>query len=602
MIRNTVKIFIIILLVLVLMTTWVVPVSALSISEYFSINYQTQFSKTSILPGEAFTATVSGTAVCIKNLTFPYDVVSEVQITGKIVATGQTGNDIVLNSSYILNIKPFPKTAGESASASQTLNLNFPAGTPEGNYNITGVLIKGEAKAVIWLDVTSFLPVSQSFGTVTVATSVSGGGGGGFSGGGGGAGGGSAAPVISDPDTIALSKDDPLINYLTSDNKITRNVYLDSADSDCRIFVDKATTMTFPQGTQPSLSVEYSPNIVENNNNYWLPENNFKFSPGGVTFNPPLKLTIYLSSLTLPSNISYKNLVIGRLNEQTGIWEQIPCKFDSDKLALTANLEHFSHYSVIAYISPANFELSNMSIYPEDPITGAKVTARFTVSNTGDLQGAYTANLFVDGHDKGQKVVTLDGRSSQTVDMEFFMDAAGSYSLSVGNLTQTLVIKSLVPVTTTPAAATKPSAVATPVITPDAPTKVLAPAEFHYRYISLNQSQIKSGQPLIVDASIFNSGEESGNCHVILKLDGLAEDSRDITLAGGETQKLSFTLQVSSEGKHTISIGDQNATLNVVEPVKSISILWLIPIVVTVCLAVVIIIIVSLRKRKTSLK
>jgi hypothetical protein len=596
-------IYISLLIALILTLTVAVPANALSVSEYFSISYNSQFSKTSVLPGEAFTATVSGTAVCIKTLPFYLEIVTDIRITGEIVAVGQSGNKIILNPKYILNIAPFPTHAGENTSASQTLNLTFSESTPVGNYTIMGVVDKVEGKAVLWGDVTQYLPdnqKSQSFGTVNVSSSNSGGGGG--FGGGGGGGGGATAPVVStDPNTVELSKDDPLINYLTSENKITRNVYLNSSGADCQLYIDRGTTAVFPTGAQPNISLDYTPNVQSANGNYWLPDSNFKLLPSGVTFNPPLKMTVYLSTITLPSNLSYKNLLIGRLNEQTQVWERIPCTFDADKLTLTASIEHFSFYSVIGYTAPASFELSNLSVYPDPPMIGAKITARFNVSNTGDLQGSYTADLIVDGHNKGQKVVTLEGKSSQSVDIDFFMDSAGSYSLQVGSLKQNLIVQSLNPATvsTTPAATPAATSETNPTVAPtsQAATKTPAPAEYYYSYISLSQSQIESGKSISVITSINNSGEIAGNCKVVLKVDGNIHENRDVYISAGDAQKVTFNLQLDAAGKHTISIGDQNAVLTVTPGEKKLSLLWLIPVIIAVIAAAGVLGISFIRKR-----
>ena len=164
-----IRIFLVVLTVAASLLIPAVPVSALSLGEFFSLSYTGDFSKTTVAANEQFSVTVTGTAVCTKDFEFPYDVVSEVKTTGRIVAYPQSGgNSIVLNSGYTLDIQPAPTKAGESAEDSQTLNLKFPAGTPDGIYQITGELIRAQAKAVVWLDVTQYLPASKSMGTLTV--------------------------------------------------------------------------------------------------------------------------------------------------------------------------------------------------------------------------------------------------------------------------------------------------------------------------------------------------------------------------------------------------------------------------------------------------
>ena len=46
------------------------PVAALDPFEYFSVNYSSTVSRNEVIPGQSFDITVTGTAVCIKDLPF----------------------------------------------------------------------------------------------------------------------------------------------------------------------------------------------------------------------------------------------------------------------------------------------------------------------------------------------------------------------------------------------------------------------------------------------------------------------------------------------------------------------------------------------------
>lgn len=142
------------------------PAVAQSVGEYFQINYDpVSFSKNRIEGSEVFYATIAGRATCTKDLPVP---VSEASITSRIVAEHTVnGTEFTLNSSYTIEIKPFPSKQGDTVEINQVVPLKFPAQAESGDYNIIGKLIKAEVKLVVGsLDVTEFLPQGQPMGSL----------------------------------------------------------------------------------------------------------------------------------------------------------------------------------------------------------------------------------------------------------------------------------------------------------------------------------------------------------------------------------------------------------------------------------------------------
>ena len=99
------------------------PVAALSAEDYFSYSYDVEFSKVEIEGSEDFNATVTVTATRNNN-DFPLNLSpSEALITGRIIAEHQaTGAKVTLNSSYTVEISPFPQK-GETAQESEVVSL-----------------------------------------------------------------------------------------------------------------------------------------------------------------------------------------------------------------------------------------------------------------------------------------------------------------------------------------------------------------------------------------------------------------------------------------------------------------------------------------------
>jgi len=141
------------------------PALAQELGDYFQISYDpTVFDKTEIQADEVFQATITGQAVCSRDLPLP---VSEAKITSRVIARHTvSGTTVILNPEYVIEIKPFPDRAGDTVEITKTIPLQFPAGAPSGDYDIFGELIEAKVKVIFWLPVTSILPDEQAMGTV----------------------------------------------------------------------------------------------------------------------------------------------------------------------------------------------------------------------------------------------------------------------------------------------------------------------------------------------------------------------------------------------------------------------------------------------------
>ena len=96
-----------------------VTASALSLDEYFRIDYDTPiFSLSTINGAQVFYVTINGRATCLKDL--PVSP-SEVSITSRVIARNAI-TDVILNSSYIVTISPVPNNAGDFVDITKTVS------------------------------------------------------------------------------------------------------------------------------------------------------------------------------------------------------------------------------------------------------------------------------------------------------------------------------------------------------------------------------------------------------------------------------------------------------------------------------------------------
>ena len=149
------------------------PAAAQSAGEYFQISYDpVSFNKDENQGSGLFYASIRGRATCTKNLPMS---AKEARFTSRVVGEHTvSGTAVTLNSSYTIEIKPFPSKKGDTFEINQAVPLQFPAQAEPGDYNVTGELIEAKVKVVSWwLDVTEYLPQTQLMGSLKYTTPVS---------------------------------------------------------------------------------------------------------------------------------------------------------------------------------------------------------------------------------------------------------------------------------------------------------------------------------------------------------------------------------------------------------------------------------------------
>lgn len=85
-------------------------------------------------------------------------------------------------------------------------------------------------------------------------------------------------------------------------------------------------------------------------------------------------------------------------------------------------------------LTPAQFEVSNLSINSTEVEAGKTVSISTTVTNTGDLQDTYTVTLKIDGAVESTRNVTLAGGASQTVSFTVTKDIPRTYAIEVDGI------------------------------------------------------------------------------------------------------------------------------------------------------------------------
>jgi len=168
---------------------------------------------------------------------------------------------------------------------------------------------------------------------------------------------------------------------------------------------------------------------------------------------------------------------------------------------------------------------------------GQQVSISINVTNTGDLTGAYTVTLKVDGAATGTKQVTLAGGTSETVTFTTSKSSAGTYQVSIDDETGRFTVR-----------------------------EVLSPANFSISDLTITPGTIKTGEGVSISVLVSNTGEQQGSYDVQMKINGQVVETKSITLAGGTIQAVTFTSTGDTAGSFTVAIAGESGSYTVEKP------------------------------------
>jgi len=392
------------------------PVSALSIGEYFAISYTVEFSQAEVYLNQSFHATVIGEATCIDELPL---TVSEARITGSVVARHtESGAEVVLNPEYTLTIDPFPNGVGEVVQESQMVELHFPEDSLPGSYSINGELTEAKVKALLWFNVTSYLPASQAMGVVSYMPP------------------GEEEDEEDEIPQIPFSGKTYIDGSIDSQGIITSAFTAPSVDNRCSLTLDVGVEALNGYGQPlPYISISELEEPPPPPEDARLISLVYDIRPNGATFEPAAMLAMTYEEPRLPEGIDEEKLAIATWDETEGRWIELEgCIVDTEADTITAPVSHFSAFAAMAGTTPASFSISGLSVSPAEVYADGSVSVSAVVSNDGDLAGSYEVVLRVGGEVVETRLVTLDGGQSEAVSFTVSRQTPGLYSVAVNGV------------------------------------------------------------------------------------------------------------------------------------------------------------------------
>jgi hypothetical protein len=199
----------------------------------------------------------------------------------------------------------------------------------------------------------------------------------------------------------------------------------------------------------------------------------YDFGPDGVTFDTPVTLEYEYDPEDIPDGINEEDLVMAYYDESTGEWVELVCTVDTQDDTITALVEHFTTFAIIAFETAeeaiAAIEVTGLTITPQEVASGEPVNISVAVTNTGESSESYTIYVMINGVRELRKTLSLGPGESQQADFTVVKSEAGNYSVSVGGLSGSFTVTS----------SSIPTAPETPPVSgrPSIPEKEPPPAE-----------------------------------------------------------------------------------------------------------------------------
>lgn len=185
---------------------------------------------------------------------------------------------------------------------------------------------------------------------------------------------------------------------------------------------------------------------------------------------------------------------------------------------------------------PATFEVSDRALNTTSVSEGESVAVTATVANTGDQAGTYEVPLTVADERADATELQLGPGESTTVSFTESFTAVGTYPIDLDGERVGSV-------------------------------RVSEAATFETTSVDLNRTDVVTGEPIAVAATVRNEGDQTGSADVRLQEDGTTIDTQSVTLDGGEETTLTFVQSFSDAGSRDIAVDNQfGARVTVTEP------------------------------------
>jgi hypothetical protein len=128
-----------------------------------------------------------------------------------------------------------------------------------------------------------------------------------------------------------------------------------------------------------------------------------------------------------------------------------------------------------------------------------------------------------------------------------------------------------------------------------------APASFTVSDLKVSPTSVKPGEQVTITATIANSGGTESSYNAVLKINGVDEAQKQVTLGPKGKQEITFTTSQETAGSYDVNVGDTSGSFKVSTQATAPSgskQSWLVPGVIAVVILLLIFFVIALLRRR----
>jgi len=333
---------------------------------------------------------------------------------------------------------------------------------------------------------------------------------------------------------------------VSHDGRLLEDVEITSKDAKTNVYIPKGTYCLDKEGNRlRELVIKAEEEAPEPPRNYLVIGTAYDFGPDGATFTPYLELTLFYEEEDISEGLEEEDLVIAYYDEGTKEWVELGSVVDAENNAVTAFIEHFTTFAIIGMVPPppppvpVEFVVSGLAITPGEVYVGESVSIMVMVANTGGESGSCNVTLKINGTVEEVKKVTVNAGLSKEVTFITSKDTAGTYLVNVNGLTGSFTVKE----------------------------ELVPAAAFIVSDLAVLPTEVYVGEMVSIKALVTNTGGESGSCVVTLKINGVVEATKEVTLAPRDSESITFTTSKDIAGAYLVDANGLTGTFTVKEKV-----------------------------------
>ena len=191
---------------------------------------------------------------------------------------------------------------------------------------------------------------------------------------------------------------------------------------------------------------------------------------------------------------------------------------------------------IVAAPKPAEFTVTDLTIEPIEAEVGEPVFISVNVTNVGDEEGVYSANLTINDVLRENQTILLLGGESAIAEFVVIENAEGDYVVEINGLSGAFKIKPAPPET----------------------SKIVL------SNLKITPYEVWVDEPVSVAVTAQNPTVDADSLTVRVMVDDVLVEVRRVEFSGGETATVEFAVNATTEGRHTVKVNALSGTFVVV--------------------------------------